>query len=353
MTDQWSLHTETKEIWQLMMADMEKAQTSIEIEQYSFWDDKIGHRFLDLLEKKHRQGVQIRVICDGWGSYPLFQSTHVRKLIKQGMKIEQFNPVSLVKPSTWFYHLHKKTLIIDSKLAWTGGLGIKKKFRKFIDTMARLEGPIVSEILESFEITWSNVLQNNYYHSARLERRSEALEYLVNYCGYGKKEIYEQMRENIQKAEKSIYLTTSYFFPDRNFFQLILDKARAGVDVRIILRGKDDEFLPVRFSTSYFNKALRAGMGIYRYESAIIHAKTAIIDDRWATIGSSNLDKFSFYYNMESNIASHDPKFISEVKQLFLANIKECRKIELQDWEKRPLLDRAIEFATWPIHNYL
>ncbi|MBX4191719.1 MAG: hypothetical protein KW804_02895 [Candidatus Doudnabacteria bacterium] len=351
--DRWQLFIETKDIWQRMMNDIETAKVSIEIEQYSFWDDKIGHRFLELLKKKHNEGIIVRVICDGWGSYPLFQSGYVRSLIKNGMQIEQFNPVSLIRPSSWFYHMHKKTLIIDSKLAWTGGLGIKKKFRKFIDTMARLEGPIVDEIKESFEITWTKVVEKNYYHSSTIHHHSGELGYLVNYCGYGKKEIYESLRENIQKAEKSIFLTTSYFFPDRNFFQLILDKARSGIDVRIILRGKDDEYLPVRFSTSYFHKALQAGMGIYRYQPAIIHAKTAIVDDKWATIGSSNLDKFSFYYNMESNIASSNPEFIKEVKELFLTNIKECRKIDMVEWEKRSLVDRAIETATWPIHNYL
>lgn len=123
--------------------------------------------------------------------------------------------------------------------------------------------------------------------------------------------------------------------------------------MKIILRGRDDEFLPVRFSASYFLKALRSGMGIYRYEPAIIHAKTAIIDNKWATIGSSNLDKFSFYYNMEGNLASTDPQFVNEVSKLFLENIAQCRKIELNEWEQRPILERALEFVIWPIHNYL
>ncbi len=348
-----NLYSETKEIWEHMLTDIESAQSSIEIEQYSFWDDRIGHRFLKLLEKKQTQGVRIRIIADGWGSYPLFRSRFVKELIAQGIEIRAFNPFSLLRPSSWFFHLHKKTLIIDSRLTWIGGIGLKKKFRKFKDTMLRMDGSIVNDILNSFEILWSDIDRADYYHNPILEKTSTDPLLLINYCGYGRKEIYEQMRQNIQAAEKSIYLTTSYFFPDRNFFQLILDKARAGVDVKIILRGKDDEYLPVRFSTSYFHKALLANIGIYRYEPAIIHAKTAIIDGKWATVGSSNLDKFSFYYNMEANIATTDPGLVKEISEMFNENLNGCRKIEILDWEKRPIFERAIELITRPIHNYL
>jgi cardiolipin synthase len=345
--------SETKEIWDGMIADIERAQISIELEQYSFWDDKIGRRFLKTLEKKHKEGVKIRVIVDGWGSYPLFRSRYVKSLINQGIEIVAFNPFSLWRTSTWFFHMHKKTLVIDSRLAWIGGLGIKKKFRGFKDTMVRFEGSLVTDIQNSFEVLWSDIARGEYYNNPNIEKVSLDPKWLINYCGYGRKEIYEQMRNNIQNAKKSIYLTTSYFFPDRNFFQLILDKARAGIDVKIILRGKDDEYLPVRFSTSYFHKALAANIGIYRYESSIIHAKTAIVDGEWATVGSSNLDKFSFYYNMEGNIASNNSDFVKEVSLLFESNLKNCRKIELKDWEERPILERVIEVVTLPIHNYL
>src|SRR5258708_2891126 len=277
----WQLFTETKDIWNRMLDDIDKAQDTIELEQYSFWDDTIGRKFLKMFEKKHHQGVKIRLICDGYGSYPLFNSAYMAKLIKLGVEIVPFNPVSLVRPSSWFFHLHKKTLILDSKIAWTGGLGLKNKFMNFKDTMARLEGTVVADILKSFETVWR------------------------------------------------------------------------GVDVKIILRGQDDEFLPVRFSTSYFHKALKANIGIYRYESAIIHAKTAIVDGKWATIGSSNLDKFSFYYNMEANISSREPQFVSEVAHLFAENLKNCRQIMLKDWEKRPVFERVMEVVSWPIHNYL
>ncbi|OGE73904.1 MAG: hypothetical protein A3I07_00995 [Candidatus Doudnabacteria bacterium RIFCSPLOWO2_02_FULL_42_9] len=350
----WKLFSETKETWDSMLADISQASSTIELEQYSFWDDRVGHKFLKLLDKKNREGVKIRVICDGWGSYPLFRSGYVKALMNRGIQFQVFNPVSPFKPSSWFFHLHKKTLIIDSKIAWIGGLGIKKKFTFFKDTMIRYEDePIIEDIQRSFESLEADVHRRQYFKSPKFEKKSHDPQLHIDYCGYGRKEFYEELRKHIKSANKSIYMTTSYFFPDRNFFQLILDKARSGVDVKIIVRGKDDEYLPVRFSTSYFHKALRANIGIYRYEDAIIHAKTAIIDDNWAAVGSSNLDKFSFYYNMEANATSTDSQFVDAVSEFFQSNLRHCRQIEINDWQRRPFLERVVEIVTWPIHNYL
>ncbi len=355
----WKLQSETKEIWDGMLLDIAHAKKTIDLEQYSFWDDRIGRKFLKLLDKKQQEGVKVRLICDGWGSYPLFQSRFVKKAQKRGIELVAFNPVNIFKPSSWFFHMHKKTLVIDGKIAWIGGLGIKNKFTSFKDAMIRYSSEtedgskIIKDIQNSFQLLWEDISRGQYFSSPTLERYSTEPVLEINYCGYGKKEIYEELRQRITEAKKSIYLTTSYFFPDRNFFQLILDKARSGVDVKIILRGKDDEFLPVRFSTSYFQKALRANIGIYRYESAIIHAKTAIIDGTWASVGSCNLDKFSFYYNMEANVSSSEPDFVSEVLEHFNANLAKTRKIDIIDWSKRPFIERVLEIVIWPVHNYL
>ena len=347
-------YTDTAQIWDGMLADMEAATESIELEQYSMWDDASGRRFLDLLERKRKEGVQVRVVCDGYGSWPLFRSENVKKLIKQGLLIKSYNPLTPNKLSSFTYHLHRKILVIDGRVGWLGGIGIKLKFFGFKDSMVRFEDmDIVSDLEKSFDLLWTDLEHGEYFGNHDIQKRSEDPKLLVNYPGYGSKEIYEEMRAKISEAKKSIYLTTSYFFPDRNFFQMILAKAKSGVDVKIILRGKDDEFLPVRFSTSYFHKALAAGIGIYRYETAIIHAKTAVVDDAWATVGSSNLDKLSFYYNMEANVSSSDPEFVANIKQQFLDNVTHCRRINLEDWTRRPWAERALEILVWPLHKYL
>jgi cardiolipin synthase len=346
----WRFGTQTEKIWNEMIADIKTAQNTIEIEQYSFWDDESGHKVLLALEAKAKQGVKIRIICDGYGSYPLFASGYVKKLQKI-MQILPYNMPQFSKPKLWMRRLHKKTMIVDSKVAWVGGIGIKNKFINFRDTQVRLEGEVVTSIQQVFENFWQSV-KENYKSLDLVNQNNSEFKFLVNYPGYNQKQIYEWLRSEISRAKKRIYLTTSYFFPDQNFFQLILDKAKAGVDVKLIVRGKDDEHVPIRFSASYFLPALKNHIELYKYEHCIIHAKTAVIDDA-ATVGSCNLDKFSFYYNLESNIATSNPKFVEEVANQFFADLKHCSQIYINEWEKRPLKERAYEVITWPLHNYL
>ena len=353
MPEGWQIYIKTEEIWEKMLEDIEAAQKSIDLEQYSFWDDRAGHKFLKLLYKKHQQGVKVRILVDGYGSYPLFTSSFVSQMIDSGVQIAKYNPPSIFRPTSWFYHCHKKTLVVDSTIGWLGGIGIKKKFTGFRDTMLRMNGEIVKDIERSFESLWTDTNRKNYFGYSKFERKSEDFKLLINHAGFGPKEIYEEMRAQIQNAKKSIYLTTAYFFPDRNFFQLLLDAAKRGVEIKMILRGKDDEFLPVRFSSSYFLKALKANIQIFRYDSAIIHAKTAIVDNEWATMGSSNLDKFSFYYNIEANLSSRNTEFVSAIREQFLNDLQHCRQIQLKDWYRRSLVERIIEVLVWPIHNYL
>ncbi len=347
----WEIRIRGQEIWHGMLDDIAAAKQSIEMEQFSVRDDKIGHIFLQYFERKLKQGVKVRIICDAMNSWRMFASPYFKQLTRQGLESIAFNPLNIFKPTKAFFRAHKKTLIVDSKVAWVGGLGIKDKFENFRDNQIRLEGPVVADIIQSFEAVWQNPDPE-----AKLpitpQPKDKEFQYLINSNGYHKKQIYEWMRDSIAKAKKHIYLTSSYFYPDQNFFQLMINKAQQGVDVKIIIRGKDDEHLPVRFSASYFRPALINGIGIYRYMPNIIHAKGAIIDDV-ASIGTCNLDKFSFFYNSESNIVSRNKLFVQEINRQFHEDLKFCSHITLEAWEQRPLRERALELVLWPFHNYL
>ena len=344
----FKFYTNGHDILQGMLDEIASATESIELEQFSFHDDAIGRRFLELFEKKLHEGVRIRIIADSMNSQPLFQSPYVGELEKQGLEIMQFNPVSFVSPKQAFFRMHKKILVVDSKIAWVGGLGLKKKFADFRDTQVRLTGIIVDRIREAFEIIWQNQIPSKIQEVGS----ENHFKFLVNYNGFEKKEIYEWMRSSIISAKKHIYITTSYFYPDRNFFQLILNKAREGLDIKLILRGKNDEFATIRFSASFFSEALSSGIEIYRYKPAIMHAKIMIIDEA-ATVGSSNLDKFSSYYNLEANVASTDPVFVNELKNQFFADLRQSHKLTLKEWKLRPVFERFLEVVAWPFHNYL
>jgi cardiolipin synthase len=348
MTDnRWEIYSQGESILEGMLRDVAAAKETIELEQFSFHDDDLGRRFLEVFDQKLKEGVKIRLICDGLNSRPLFRSTYFKTLLERGLTLKEYHPFNISKLREAFYRIHKKTLIIDSRIAWIGGIGLKKKFLKFRDTQLRLSGPIVMDILQAFEAVWSD-------SSMEIQTHSEDLKLLLNYSGFGKKQIYEWMREKISKAKTRILLSTTYFYPDRNFFQLLLDKAKEGVEVKLLLRGmgKNSEFVPGRFSAIYLTEALEASIQIYRYQPAIMHAKTALIDD-WATVGSCNLDKFSFYYNLEANIISNNPNFVQELEYLFFEDLKLSNRIELREWQQRPLAEKFLEALVKPINNYL
>jgi len=353
----WQLKFFGKQIWEGMLADLNTALVSIEVEQFSFFDDKIGRAFLELFERKLEQGVKVRVITDSLNSRPLVLSAYAKELEKKGLEIIYFNPPRLLSLNKIFFRTHKKILVIDSTIAWVGGLGVKNKYRTFRDTQVRLTGSVVSDILDGFEEMWRQ-LKSDPTKTEQLDKNmrrrntDSQFQFLVNYGRFEKKEIYEWMREQIVNAKRSIYINSSYFYPDRNFFQLLLNKKREGVDVKIILRGMDDEYFPVRFSSSYFKIALTHGIEIYRYQPAIMHSKTMIIDDV-ATVGSCNLDKFSFYYNLEANIVSTDKFFVEELKLQFAKDLKYCKAVRLENWQNRRFSERLLELLIWPIHNYL
>ena len=347
----FELYYTAEEIWDHMLADVAVAKQSIEIEQFSFHDDIIGRKFLNLFEQKLSEGVKIRLLCDGASTTSLF-SNYVQSLCDRGLEIILFNKPDILHPRRWFYRIHKKTMIVDSKIAWVGGLGIKDKFFGRRDTQVRLTGAIVADVRQSFELLWQNPnpfakriipVANTIYDGSS---------FAVNYNGFERKQIYEWMRAVISSAQHRIYFESSYFFPDLNLFQLILGKAREGLDVRIIVRGKNDEFATLRFAHSFFEQCLKNNIKIFRYKPKILHAKTMIIDDT-ASVGTSNLDKFSSFYNLEANVISSNPEFVMEIARQFFEDLKFCNQLELKDWQKRPILERILELLTWPFYNYL
>lgn len=349
MPTSWKFYTSTKESWDAIMEDCLQAQTSIKISQYTFNDDSIGREFLDIFEGKAKQGLDVRILADAYASFPLFRSTHVLRLIKHGVKIKPYHPFSFRTTSTIFRRNHSKLALIDDSIAHIGGVGIKNKLRFFRDTNLRIKNELVLEMSEVFDRIWENPFDS-------IEKEvslNKDLDFLINNPGNGQKQITEWLTMAITEAQDYIYLTTAYFFPDHVFYNLLLDKAMEGVDVRIILRGKTDETLTDFFSSAFFHKGLKAGARFYRYTAHTLHAKTAIIDGKWSTVGSANLDKFTFYHNLEMNVVGNNPLFAALLKKHFLEDLLCCQEVKLKEWDNRPFMDKAGEFIAWPMHYLL
>lgn len=353
----WKLYSaSTRDIIDAMLADIENAKESIDIEQYCLWDDSVGRRFLKLFEKKNSEGVKVKIICDAVGSFRLFNSQYVKGLQEKGIQIIKFNPVHPWSLFSIFYRNHKKTMIIDSKISWIGGVGLKHKFYLFRDTQLRLEGKIAAEMQRGFDHLWSISQEGDFKKELKkieTEQSNGSFQILTNGPAIHQKEVLNWLLSKISLAEKNIYITTPYFVPSKDLLELLANKAKKGVDVRILFRGKNDDILSDFSAASYFHSTLSAGIKIYKFLPRILHAKTITIDDKYASVGSTNLNNLSLRLSYEANAVSTDPEFAKRVKDDFLNDLKSTEEVLLKNWKKRSILLKLIELLTRPLHGIL
>lgn len=349
-------YTDTKEAWEAMLADLYSAQVSIDIEQYIFMHDAVGERFIDALIQKARQDVSIRLSLDAVGSFKFYTSTLVSELRDMGIQIRFFNPVSPWRTTTFisnFFRDHRKIMIIDGVIAHLGGVGIEEKMQSWRDTHMRIVGPLVIDIREIFETMWKGMKRWNIIEFKRMPHFIKKFNLLTNAPVFRQHYIYQSLLARIRNAKKYVYLTTPYFVPDLRFFRAVRLAAKRGVDVRIVVPHATDHTLIDRAQESYFATALTSGVKIYLYGPNMMHAKTAVIDDTWATTGTFNLDSLSFFYNYEANVSSTDSKFIETLKKHFYDDLRHSRELNYQEWNTRTLGKRILELMTWPIHGIL
>lgn len=358
MTTSWQLYGRTEDAWTVMLEDCEQAVTSIDLEQYIFLDDAIGRKFIDLFARKAKEGVRVRVLVDSAGSFSVFTSKFAKELRAKGIEFLFFNPFPTARLGhffSWFLRDHRKMLIVDDRIAHTGGVCVDQKMTSWRDTLFRVEGPLVKLMADAFERMWKGSLWRQFFHfrAKRPQTLPDGFGFYTNSPHFGQRYFYWALIDAIRGARKYIYLTSPYFIPDRRIFRALRLAAQRGVDVRILTVQKSDHNF-IDFASSYYiSPALHRGIRWFRYTASMMHAKSAVIDDRWATVGSSNVDNWSFVYNYEANVVSTNRKFIEEVKSMFLADLPNSREMDAESWSRRPWYRKLMERLVRPIHRFM
>jgi cardiolipin synthase A/B len=357
----WKFSIRSAEAWESMYADCEAAQESIDIEQFIFEPDAVGQRFLELLAKKNQDGVRVRIICDAVGSSD-FLTSKIKKILATkgvggGIRVKFFNPIQpwrIGNVSSWFLRDHRKLLIVDKKIAHTGGVAIAGRMKDWRDTNIRITGPVVTQVQKSFDQMWNAISRQAFSKIRSSVAKGNDFSFLTNSPRFHRRYIYHDLRRTIRKAKKYIYLTTPYFVPSILLFSSLTQAARRGVDVRILLPGSSDVRIANIATGSYFLLALHAGIKLYLYDpSTVLHAKTGVIDDAWGSVGSANIDNLSLLLNFEGDIKSSDLNFIAELKQQFMEDLSKATLITKEYWIERPFLLKVLETITWPMHGIL
>ncbi len=353
----WKFFLKSSDAWEAMLADIAGAKICIDIEQYIVGVDATGDMFFELLKRKSKEGVAVRLLCDGAGSFGLLHSVAERELVKCGVKIKFFNsikPWRIHNFSSWFLRDHRKLLLVDKKIGHTGGVGIEKRMENWRDTHARIEGDVVADMQSAYDKMWESTPRHKFFRFKKRVIPGADFSFSTNAPRFGGRFIYHDILRAIKSAKNYIYFTSPYFVPSLRLFASLIRATRRGVDVRLLLPASSDVKIADIAAGAYFLLAMKAGIKIYLYDNGrTLHAKTAVVDDSWGTVGSANMDNLSMLLNYEGNIVSTNKIFVGEIKAQFLDDLRSAKELSREEWTKRPFFRKVLEFITWPIHQIL
>lgn len=353
----WKFFTKNEDAWDAMLNACANAKKSIDLEQYIFVTDEIGQKFIDICTQKASEGVRVRFLWDAAGSWNLFGQFIISDLSKRGIQVSFFNtliPRAFHNHKWWFFRNHRRSLVIDSSIAFTGSISVWRRAREWRDTHLMITGKVVSEIEQTFEVMWDRA--NGIKRPWKIHARDtdQGFHYVTNAPVRGGHIIYDHLIEAIRGAKKYIYLTTPYFVPDQRLFRVLRLAVRRDVDVRILLPEKTDYPVLDLGARSFYTKSLRAGIKIYLYNNdRFIHSKTGIIDGDWSTIGTMNLDNVSLLYNFEANIITTNRDFAMDLEEIYRKDLIHSRELTMAEWEKRGFIARWFEFLVRFIRKFL
>lgn len=348
----WKLFSESVKVRKAMLADIKKATTSIDLEQFIFMLDDTGRDFLEAIIERAKEGVAVRMLIDVGGSPDLYASLLDDALAKVGIQIVFFNPISLWRLHTiasWYFRDHRKNLIIDKRVGYTGGTGVYPM--DWRDTNVRIEGPVVAQMIYSFDRMWDFAQTGKFKKFKNLSNPEQEFSYITNSPRFKQRHFYKELIRQLRSAHTRAWFATPYFVPDLRFLRLLTRKAREGVDVRLVVPESSDYALEDWAGRSYYTLLLRSGVRLYQYPS-FIHAKNYIIDD-WASVGSFNLHNISFLLAHEANLFTTSKKFRAELEKQFLDDFNTAREMGQLEWYARPVSQKIKEILTWPIHKFL
>ncbi len=354
------------ETFAAMLRAMDNAREYIDLETYIIHDDDTGRRFVDLLLKKHAEGVSVNLIYDALGSRNTDRSFFER-LANQGINVIEFNPLNFTRvwgANAFYRRTHRKMLVVDGEVAFTGGINIGSAYLKhptaddgaappslfWRDTHVMIEGPAVAAFEELFRRTWLDHRGVPSLIRPRVdpaERKGDQIVQIVGSMpGYNHRGSYVMYVSAVSWAQKSVHMVQSYFVPDSQMMQALIDAARRGVDVRIILPEHTDHAIVREATHSSYQSLLDAGVRLYERGNAVLHSKTAVIDGVWSTVGSTNLELWSFVTNDEANAVIIDRGFAEEMEASFQEDLAQSKEVLADEWRVRPLVERAKEFIS-------
>lgn len=348
---------------------IESARHHVHVETYIFADDEVGKAFSELLIARRHDGVEVRVLYDAIGSVttPGEFFDHMREA---GVEVREFRPLDPVRtPLTWKINNrdHRKIVVIDGRIAFTGGINISGAYASasstrpgpqvgldeaWRDTHVEIEGPVAAQFQSLFLATWTraegkaDIAGPEYFPAVAPAGAELVAAVATDADDRNETRIYATYITAIRHATQRIWLTNAYFAPNEELRSALTEAVERGVDVRLIVPGFTDSGLILYASRATFDELLQGGVRIYEQRYALLHAKAAVIDTALSMVGSANLDMRSFLHNNEVNAVVVGSEFARRMEQVFERDLKNSRELDLKSWRKRPFTDKLKEFSS-------
>jgi cardiolipin synthase len=350
-----------KQIFPAMLEAIRAAQKSITLETYVYWKGTIGKEFADALAERAHAGVKVFVLIDWFGGGKI-DGDYIREMREAGAQVKQYHAFHWYDIDSWHnldHRTHRKILVVDGVIGFTGGVGIADEWRGDADSPThwrdnhyRILGPVVSQLQAAFIDNWmqttGHVLQGDEFFPPIRPTGNQFAQMFKSSSTGGSENMELLFLLSVAAASDNIRMESAYFVPDSLTRKRLIEARKRGVKVQIIVPGAHiDEKIVRAASRAHWGELLKEGVEIYEFQPTMIHCKQLIVDDFWVSIGSANIDNRSFRINDEANLNVMDAPFAAEQIGLFDKDLKRCRQITYKLWQNRSLGEKiANAFST-------
>jgi len=343
-----------EQIFHSMLEAIRGARRSITFETYIYWSGEIGKRFADALSERARAGVKVHLLVDAVGSSRL-DAEALSEMRQAGVEIVKFHPLRWYTLGRLNNRTHRKLLVVDGKIGFTGGVGIADKWDghaqdpdHWRDSHFRIEGPAVGQMQAAFMDHWiaarSLVLHGEDYFPALEEAGGQWTQTFKSGADDGVESVRLMYLLSLTAASRSIRLASAYFVPDDLTIQTLIRARERGVSIDIVVPGRHTDALVVqKASRASWGPLLQAGVAIYEYQPTMYHCKVMIVDDCWTSVGSTNFDNRSFRLNDEANLNILDGDFAQAESKTLDQDIARSVRITLDIWRRRSWKEKLAE----------
>ncbi len=350
-----------------MLEAVASAERFVSLTTFIFADDTTGSAMRDALARAASRGVEVRLIVDGVGSFDT-PRRFFAPILEAGGELHVYHPVDPWRLRFVLWHrMHRKNLVVDGRVGFCGGinlhdapLGTDQGGEGWHDVHARVEGPVVRDLGRSFFNTWNRVMGPLRTAHDLLPAVEPVGEHVASVAWAGGKRrrgrerlIQRDYRHAISHAQRSIHIWNAYFIPDLGVRRLLRNACDRGVDVRVILPERGNHPAVQLAAENLYARLMRYGVHLHRWPGALMHAKSAVIDSVWSTVGSCNMDAQSYLHNLELNVTVYGRSLGDALEAMFQRDLARCPELDPANWSFRPISDKLLQRLCYLFRRWL